>query len=67
MYKRQIVGITSTNPYPERTIEFLDFIASDEGQKLIMSGIDGVNYTVKDGVRTIDEATLCLLYTSRCV
>ena len=53
-----IVGITSTNPYPERTIEFLDFIASDEGQKLIMSGIDGVNYTVKDGVRTIDEATL---------
>lgn len=53
-----IVGITSTNPHPERTIEFLDFIASDEGQKLIMSGIEGVNYVIEDGVRTIPDNIL---------
>lgn len=53
-----IVGITSTNPYPERTIKFLDFIASDEGQKLIMSGAEGVNYTMENGVRTIPDDML---------
>lgn len=53
-----IVGISSTNPHPERTIKFLDFIASDEGQKLIMSGVEGKHYNLEDGKRVIPEDVL---------
>lgn len=53
-----IIGITSTNENPERTMEFLDFIASDEGQKLIMSGVEGINYTIENGERTIPDDVL---------
>lgn len=48
-----IVGITKSNPDPERTIKFLDFIASDEGQKLIMGGVEGKQYDVVDGKRVM--------------
>lgn len=50
-----IVGICSSNQHPERTIKMLDYIASDEGQKLIMGGVEGVNYVVEDGKRVIPE------------
>lgn len=53
-----IVGICSSNKHPERTIQFLDYIASDEGQKLIMSGVEGTNYVVEDGKRVIPENVL---------
>ncbi len=53
-----IVGITSTNPDPEKTIKFLDYLASDEGQKLIMSGVEGKQYVVEDGKRVIPEDVL---------
>lgn len=53
-----IVGICSSNKHPERTIKLIDFLASDEGQKLIMSGVEGVNYKVEDGKRVIPEDVL---------
>ncbi len=53
-----IVGITSSNPDPVATIKFLDYLASEEGQILLMSGVEGEHYEVQDGVRYIPEDTL---------
>lgn len=53
-----IVGICSSNKNPEKTIKFIDYLASDEGQKLLMSGVEGVNYVVEDGKRVIPEDVL---------
>lgn len=50
-----VVTITKNNKFPEETIKFLDYLASDEGQKLIMSGVEGLHYTVKDGKRVYEE------------
>ncbi|MEG2669861.1 MAG: ABC transporter substrate-binding protein, partial [Oscillospiraceae bacterium] len=48
-----VIGITKSNPNPEKTIKFLDFLASDEGQKLIMGGVEGKQYDVVDGKRVM--------------
>lgn len=48
-----VVTITKSNPDPVKTIKFLDFIASDEGQKLIMSGVEGKQLEVSDGKRVM--------------
>lgn len=50
-----IVAITKSNPDPVKTIQFLDFLASDEGQILLMSGVEGVDYEIVDGRRVMLE------------
>lgn len=35
------VYISRTNPHPDRTIQFLEYLASDEGLELVMFGIEG--------------------------
>lgn len=50
-----VVTITKSNPDPEKTIKFLDYIASDEGQKLVMGGVEGKQYNVTDGKRVMTE------------
>ena len=47
------VGITTSNEDPVRTIKFLDYLASDEGQILLNWGIEGKHYNVEDGKRVI--------------
>ncbi|MFB9330148.1 ABC transporter substrate-binding protein [Paenibacillus aurantiacus] len=47
------VAISSTNPDPIRTIKFLDYLASDEGQVLVNWGIEGEHYKVENGKRVI--------------
>jgi len=48
------IAISATNPDPERTIKFLDYLASDEGQVLLNWGIEGTHYTVDEsGKRTM--------------
>lgn len=47
------VSISKTNPDPVRTIKFLDWLASDEGQVLINWGIEGKHYTVENGKRVM--------------
>lgn len=46
------VGITVSNEHPVETIKFLDFLASEEGQYLLMWGVEGQTWTYADGVHT---------------
>lgn len=52
------VGITVKNKFPVETIKFLDFLASEEGQYLLMWGLEGVNWNMVDGVHTPTQETL---------
>jgi putative aldouronate transport system substrate-binding protein len=49
------IGITESCPDPVRAIQFLDYLASDEGQVLINWGIEGQHYEVVDGKRVFTE------------
>jgi putative aldouronate transport system substrate-binding protein len=46
------IGISRSNKDPVRAIKFLDFLASEEGQYLMMWGIEGVHWDMKDGKHT---------------
>lgn len=46
------IAITKTNKNPERTMKLIDFLASEEGQYLLMWGIEGVHWDMKDGKHT---------------
>jgi putative aldouronate transport system substrate-binding protein len=43
------IAITKNNKNPERTMKFINFLASEEGQYLLMWGIEGVHWDKKDG------------------
>lgn len=43
------VMISKTNKDPVRTIKMLDFLASEEGQYLLMWGVEGEHWDMKDG------------------
>jgi len=43
------VTISKTNKDPVRTIKMLDYLASEEGQYLLMWGIEGKDWDMKDG------------------
>ncbi|WP_256762013.1 ABC transporter substrate-binding protein [Cohnella sp. WQ 127256] len=47
------IAISVDNPDPVRTIKFLDYLASDEGQVLVNWGIEGKHYKVENGKRVI--------------
>ncbi|WP_211748425.1 extracellular solute-binding protein [Paenibacillus sp. Marseille-Q4541] len=44
-------AITNTAKNPERIVQMIDFLFSDEGQLLINWGVEGLQYEVKDGKR----------------
>lgn len=44
-------AISKNAKNPERIIQFIDYLFTDEGQKLIGWGIEGVDYEIKDGKR----------------
>lgn len=46
-------AITKTCPEPERFIQFVDYLCSDEGQVLLNWGIEGEQYEVVNGRRTV--------------
>ncbi|WP_158299564.1 extracellular solute-binding protein [Paenibacillus antri] len=50
--------ISSKAKEPERIVKMIDFLFSDEGQILTQWGIEGEDYTVEDGKRTIDPELL---------
>ncbi|MGN0586269.1 MAG: hypothetical protein ACI4JF_03200 [Oscillospiraceae bacterium] len=50
------IMITTSCRDPQRAFEFLDDFCSDEVQTLIGWGIEGEDYTVSDGVRTLPES-----------
>lgn len=46
------IGITKNNKHPERTMQFFNFLASEEGQYLLLWGLEGEHYTRnEDGKR----------------
>ncbi|SDC62751.1 putative aldouronate transport system substrate-binding protein [Paenibacillus sp. CF095] len=47
------IGITVDCEDPVRAIKFLDWMSSEEGQLLRNWGVEGEQYNVEDGVRTI--------------
>ncbi|WP_246096519.1 extracellular solute-binding protein [Paenibacillus sinopodophylli] len=46
------ITITKKNKNPERTMKFMNFLASEEGQYLLMWGVENVHWDMKDGKRT---------------
>jgi len=52
------VGITVANEYPVETIKLLDFLASEEGQYLLMWGLEGEQWSYEDGVHTPTQESL---------
>lgn len=51
-------GVTDKCEDPERFLKFLNWCCTEEGQILLQSGIEGVHYTVEDGVRVPTELRL---------
>lgn len=49
----QGLAITVDNPDPVRTIKFLDYLASEEGQILVNWGVEGETYDIVDGKRVL--------------
>jgi len=49
------ISISSQCKDPERAFEFLDWLCSEEAQVLVNWGIEGVNYQVIDGKRTVPD------------
>ncbi|WP_078394378.1 ABC transporter substrate-binding protein [Shouchella patagoniensis] len=49
------IGISVDNEDPVRAIQFLDYLASEEGQILQNWGIEGEHYELVDGQRVISE------------
>lgn len=45
--------ISSTNKNPEKTMEFFNFLMSEEGQYLTQWGVEGVHWEMKDGKRVV--------------
>ena len=45
------IGITKNNKHPERTMQFINYLASEEGQYLLLWGPEGEHYTIEDGKR----------------
>jgi len=50
------IGITTSCKNPDRAMQFLDWMASDEAQILTNWGIEGTNYTILDGKRVTSAA-----------
>ena len=44
------IGITVTNKHPIETMKFIDYLASEEGQYLLMWGVEGLHWDMVDGV-----------------
>lgn len=56
-----VTGIAENSLYKEESLELLTFLMSDEGQKLIFMGIEGVTYEEGvDGFQRTEEAQLFL-------
>lgn len=51
--------------HPDRAIQLLSYLLSDEGQKLLYLGVEGVTYDMIDGYPVVREEVWNLLQTDR--
>lgn len=54
------MAINKNTEYPELCMDYMNFLASEEGANLINNGIEGVHYTVENGVRTLTDEALAM-------
>lgn len=54
-------AITSNAKNPERAMDLINFIASEEGSRLIGSGIKGVHWDMEDGEPQLKDETIKLM------
>jgi putative aldouronate transport system substrate-binding protein len=52
------IAITKTNKYPERTMKLINFLASEEGQYLLMWGVEGKDWDMQGGKHVPKPETL---------
>lgn len=52
------ICITTANKHPVETIKLLDFLASEEGQYLLMWGVEGKDWTIENGVHIPSPDTI---------
>ena len=50
---------------PDRAIQFIDYMISEEGQKMVYLGIEGLTYDVIDGREVVKPEVMELLNTDR--
>lgn len=55
VYPFMSYGLTTKCEDPERVLKFINWCCTEEGQLLLQSGIEGIHYTVEDGVRVPTE------------
>ncbi|MBE5826523.1 MAG: extracellular solute-binding protein [Butyrivibrio sp.] len=60
-----ITLVSKNCKHPDRAIKFIDFMLSEEGQKLVYIGVEGVTYDVVDGKEVVKPEILELLNTDR--
>lgn len=60
-----ITGISSNSPHQEEAMELMSFLLSDEGQRLIFLGLEGLTYTMEDGVPVFTEKAESLFFKNR--
>jgi putative aldouronate transport system substrate-binding protein len=48
-------SVTKTAANPQKIVDLFDYLLSDEGWELNLYGVEGVHYTVNDGVKTASD------------
>lgn len=57
--------ISKNCKHPDKAIKFMDFMISEQGQKLVYLGVEGITYDVIDGKEVIKPEVLKMLNTDR--
>lgn len=60
-----VTMISKDCKHPDRAIQFMDYLISEEGQKLVYLGVEGITYDMVDGKPVIKPDVLKLLNTDR--
>ncbi|MBQ3797944.1 MAG: extracellular solute-binding protein [Butyrivibrio sp.] len=60
-----ITMVSKNCKYPDRAIKFIDYMLSEEGQKMVYLGIEGVTYDIVDGKEVVKPEVQHLLDTDR--
>ena len=60
-----ITMISKNCKNPDKAIQFIDYLISEEGQKLVYLGVEGITYDMVDGKPVIKPDVLKLLNTDR--
>ncbi len=60
-----ITMVSKNCKHPDRAIEFIDYMLSEEGQRTVYLGVEGVTYDVVDGKEVVKPQVQQLLDTDR--